>query len=131
MGLRPKTAGTVSGNDREESRPDRRNLRLKPETARSTAGHPVAIGMLLPKVTTPDFGWISKKTMFGILRLLPCAATAEKYRISDFRETPKDQPRVLAGASIGTFDDKIFGKNRNRTCFFMIRCYIENRMIQR
>jgi hypothetical protein len=33
------------------------------------------------------------------LRLLPGAATAEKYRISDFRETPKDQPRVLAGPS--------------------------------
>jgi hypothetical protein len=29
------------------------------------------------------------------LRLLPCAATAEKYRISAFRETPKDQPRVF------------------------------------
>jgi len=32
-----------------------------------------------------------EKTMSGILRRLSGAATAEKYRISDFRETPKDQ----------------------------------------
>jgi len=49
-----------------------------------------------------DFGWISKKTMSGSLTLLPDAATAENLRISDFRETPKGQSRVLSEASFST-----------------------------
>jgi len=56
----------------------------------------ITLQTALTKGATPDFGWISKKTMPGSLRLLPDAATAEKYRISDFRETPKDPSQILA-----------------------------------
>jgi len=51
---------------------------------------------VLPKVAMQDFGWISKKTEFGILRLLPSAVTAEKLQIPDFREPPKDKSGLLA-----------------------------------
>ena len=54
----------------------------------------------LTKEATTDFGWISKKTMFGSLRLLPGAATAENLRILVFRETSKGQSRVLSGTPL-------------------------------